>query len=122
MPVDDDTRSKLLGIWEALGRPEPPDLPDEALISEGISQDDYNEWRLDLEDEKRRERETLADAKLAEARDADLRARGMEPMPPRRTPEEVKAIERGQREREERARRHQEVAGEAEWLPEDDDD
>src|SRR5215217_8068763 len=86
MPVDDDTRSKLLGIWEALGRPEPPDLPDEALISEGISQDDYNEWRLDLEDEKRRERETLADAKLAEARDADLRARGMEPMPPRRTP------------------------------------
>jgi len=122
MPVDDDTRSKLLGIWEALGRPEPPDLPDEPLISEGISQDDYNEWRLDLEDEKRRERETLADAKLAEARDADLRARGMEPMPPRRTPEEVKAIERGQREREERARRHQEVAGEAEWLPEDDDD
>jgi len=122
MPVDDDTRSKLLGIWEALGSPDPPDLPMEALISEGISQDDYNTWRLDLEDEKRQERKILADAKRAEARDAELRAQGMEPMPPRRTREEVEAIGRSQRERDERARRHQELTGKAEWLPDDEDD
>lgn len=116
-----DVQNILLGIWEALGRPEPPDLPEDALISEGVSHEDYVEWRLTLEDEKKREREIRADAAAAEARDADLRARGMEPMPPRRTKEETAEITRREQEIEERNRRLREHKGEAEWLPEDDD-
>ncbi|MBA2741253.1 MAG: hypothetical protein H0U46_04505 [Actinobacteria bacterium] len=121
MSVDDDTRSKLLGIWEALGRPEPPDIPPEALISEGIDVEDYNEWRLDLEDEKIRAVKLRADAAVVDAREADLRARGMEPMPPRRTPDEIAEIERREQEADERASRRRERADQAEWLPEDDE-
>jgi len=32
-----EVRNILLGIWEALDRPEPPDLPTETLISESLS-------------------------------------------------------------------------------------
>jgi len=49
------------------------------------SSEDYQEWRLDLEDERRREEELRADAAEVK-RDAALRAQGMEPMPPRRAP------------------------------------
>jgi hypothetical protein len=81
------------------------------LISEGISDDDYREWRLDLEDEKRREVELREDAEAADARDAELRANGMDPMPPRRTSEEVAEIERREEERERREKRR----GQASW-------
>ncbi len=111
MPLDDNTHSKLLGIWEALGSPEPPDIPPDALISEGISEDDYKEWRLGLEDEKRWADEARADADLVAARDAELRAQGMEPMPPKRTQAEVAEIER----REEESRRLEERRGQAKW-------
>ena len=62
------------------------------------------------------------DVAAAEAHEAELRARGMEPMPPRRSPEELAAVEQRMREMEERARRHRELQGEAGWLPEDDDE
>jgi hypothetical protein len=60
--MDRDVEDKLIGLWEALGRPEPPDIPPDALISEGISQQDYEDWRLNLEDEKRRAEEIRDDA------------------------------------------------------------
>ncbi len=120
MSVDHETSNKLASLWEALGRPDPPDIPLEALISEGIDLDDYHEWRLDFEDEKGRETEMRADAAIADARDADLRARGMDPMPPRRTPEEVAEIERREQEADERSSRRR-PADQAEWLPEDDE-
>ncbi len=111
MPLDDNTHSKLLGLWEALGCPEPPDIPLDALISEGITEAEYKEWRLDLEDEKRKAEEIRADADLVAARDAELRAQGMEPMPPRRTPEQVAEIER----REQKAEQLKKRVGEADW-------
>lgn len=117
----DDVRDKLLTLWEALGSPEPPDIPEEALVKEGISQADYAEWRLDLEDEKVREREVLADAARVDEINAERAARGLEPLKPDYTQEELDAIERRKLEAELRARRLRELEGEAQWRPEDDD-
>ena len=109
---------RLFTLWETLGRPEPPEIPKDALISEGITLDAYEEWRVDLEAEKIRERELRADAAAADKRDAELRAQGMEPLPPKRSPEEVAAIEQREQEAEERAQRRRERAGESEWEDE----
>jgi hypothetical protein len=109
---------RLFILWETLGRPEPPEIPKEALISEGITLDAYEEWRVDLEAEKIRERELRADAAAADERDAELRAQGTEPLPPKRSPEEVAAIEQREQEAEDRAQRHRERAGESEWEDE----
>jgi hypothetical protein len=111
MMTENPNWDRLWELWKTLGRPDPPDIPKEALISEGIPLDDYEEWRVDLEAEKIRERELRADAAAADARDAEIRARGDEPIPPKRTPEEVAAIEQREHEAEERPQR----AGEAEW-------
>lgn len=118
--LEDDVWHRLWELWKALDRPDPPDIPQDALTSEGIDHQDYVKWRLAIEDDKTRERELRADAAAADARDADLRARGMEPMPPRRSAEEVAEIERRYQEIEERNRRLREHKGEAEWLPDDD--
>lgn len=112
----------LWQLWKLHGKPDPPDIPEQALISEGVSHADYVEWRMSIEDERRLEKEMRADAAAVAARDADLRARGMEPMPPRRTPEESAAIDRRDEEAEDRRRQRDEHAGKSEWLPDDDDD
>jgi hypothetical protein len=109
---------RLWELWKLQGRPEPPEIPKETLISEGITLDAYEEWRVDLEAEKIRERELRADAAPADARDAELRAQGMQPLPPKRSPEEVAAIEQREQEAEERAQRRRERAGESEWEDE----
>lgn len=113
--LSDEVWNRLWELWKAHGRPEPPDISKEALISEGIDPADYEEWRVDLEAEKIRERELRADAAAADTRDAELRAQGMEPMPPRRTTEEVAAIERSDREAEERRQQRDELAGQPWW-------
>lgn len=71
---------------------------------------------MELEDEKRHERDTLAQARAIDDQQAKLREQGMEPMPPRRTPEEVAAIE----QREAEIARQKEIAerGEAQWEDE----
>ena len=117
--VEQALRDNILSLWEGLGSPAPPDISREALISDGIPYDAYAAWRLEIEDVKRRDAEILADAATATARDDELRAQGMEPMPPGRTPEETAEITRREQETEERERRHRELEGQAEW--EDDD-
>jgi hypothetical protein len=42
----------------------------------------------------------------------------MQPLPPKRSPEEVAAIEQREQEAEERAQRRRERAGESEWEDE----
>ena len=117
--VEQTLRDNILSLWEGLGSPEPPDISREALISDGIPYAAYEAWRLEIEDVKRRDAEVLADAATATARDDELRAQGMEPMPPSRTPEEIAAIEQRQQEAEERERRHRERADESEWEGDD---
>jgi hypothetical protein len=92
------------------------EIPAAVLEACGITQAEYAAWRMELEDEKRHERDTLVDAAAADARDAELHKQGMEPMPPRRTPEEVAAIE----QREAEIARQKEIAerGEAQWEDE----
>jgi hypothetical protein len=116
--LDDETRDRLLRLWEIHGSPESSEIPEEARISEGISDDDYALWRMENEDHKRHEREILADAAAADACDGELRAQGMEPMPPKRSKEEVAAMEQREREREELLRRYEERQGQAGWEDE----
>jgi hypothetical protein len=118
--INKEVWDRLWALWEKLDRPASYDIPVDALTLAGIGPQDYNEWRLAIEDEKRREQELLADAAGADARDAGLREQGMEPMPPRRTPEEVAAVEQREQEAEERERKRREREGQAEWLPEDE--
>jgi hypothetical protein len=109
---------RLWELWKLHGCPEPPEIPKEALTSEGITLDAYEEWRVDLEAEKIRERELRADAAAADKRHAELRAQGMQPLPPKRSLDEVAAIEQREQEAEERAQRRRERAGESEWEDE----
>jgi hypothetical protein len=92
------------------------EIPAAVLEACGITQAEYAAWRMELEDEKRHERDTLAQARAADDQQAKLREHGMEPMPPRRTPEEVAAIE----QREAEIARQKEIAerGEAQWEDE----
>ena len=92
------------------------EIPAAVLEACGITQAEYAAWRMELEDEKRHERDTLAQARAIDHQQAKLREQGMEPMPPRRTPEEVAAIE----QREAEIARQKEIAerGEAQWEDE----
>jgi hypothetical protein len=92
------------------------EIPAAVLEACGITQAEYAAWRMELEDEKRHERDTLAQARAIDDQQAKLREQGMEPMPPRRTPEEVAAIE----QREAEIARQKEIAerGEAQWEDE----
>jgi hypothetical protein len=92
------------------------EIPAAVLEACGITQAEYAAWRMELEDEKRHERDTLAQARAIDRQQAKLREQGMEPMPPRRTPEEVAAIE----QREAEIARQKEIAerGEAQWEDE----
>jgi hypothetical protein len=84
--INKEVWDRLWALWEKLDRPASYDIPVDALTLAGIGPQDYNEWRLAIEDEKRREQELLADAAGADARDAGLREQGMEPMPPKADP------------------------------------
>jgi hypothetical protein len=92
------------------------EIPAAVLEAHEITPAEYATWRMELEDVKRHERDTLAEARAADDQQAKLREQGMEPMPPRRTPEEVAAIE----QREAEMARQKEIAerGEAQWEDE----
>jgi hypothetical protein len=118
VPNEKTILDNLIDLHDRYGR----DIPADVLEQYGITQAEYDKWRMDLAAEEIKEREILADAAEVEARDAELRAQGMVPMPPRRSLEEVAAIERRLQEVEEQARRTRELQGQAEWLPNDDND
>jgi hypothetical protein len=95
------------------------DIPSDVIAANELTEAEWRVFCVDMANEKIKEREILADAAAADARDAELRKRGMEPMPPKRPPEEVDAIERGELEREELLRRFREVQEdeETQWDP-----
>jgi hypothetical protein len=103
-------------VLAELTREHGEEIPAAVLEACGITQAEYAAWRMELEDEKGHERDTLAQARATDDQHAELRKQGMEPMPPRRTAEEVAAIEQREAERT----RQKEIAerGEAQWEDE----
>jgi hypothetical protein len=107
VPNEKTLRDNLIDLTNGYGRDIPPDV----LEQYGIAKAEYEVWRLHLPDEDIKERKILEDAAKPAPPDA---------LPPRRTKEEVAAIEQGEREREELLRRSGERQGQAEW--EDDEE
>jgi hypothetical protein len=111
--MEEHTRDKLIDLYTRHG----DKLTAAQAAERGVSADDHATFMMDMADEHRRERETLAEAAKAPPPDPWQ-------IPPRRSPEEVRRIEEGEAERQdthERWRRASEQ-GDTEWLPDDEEE
>jgi hypothetical protein len=59
------------------------EIPAAVVAAHDITNAEYATWRMELEDEKRHERDELARARATDDQHAGLRKQGMEPMPPK---------------------------------------
>jgi hypothetical protein len=110
---DPDIRGRLIDLYTQYG----DKLTADQAAEREVPRADYETFMMDMQDEHRRERETLAEAAKAPPPDPFQ-------IPPRRTPDEVRRIEEGEEERQDTHERWRRVsgAGEAEWLPDDEDE
>ena len=90
MDDDPDIRGRLIDLYTRYG----DKLTADQAAERGVSAEDHATFMMDMADEHRRERETLAEAAKTAPPDP-------EQIPPRRTPDEVRRIEKGEAERQE---------------------
>jgi hypothetical protein len=112
MDDDPDIRGRLIDLYTRYG----DKLTADQAAERGVSAEDHATFMMDMADEHRRERETLAEAAKTPPPDP-------EQIPPRRSPDEVRRIEEGEAERQETHERWRRASehGETEWQSDDED-
>lgn len=112
MTDEPDIRGRLIDLYTRYG----DKLTATQAAERGVPRADYETFMMDMEDEKRHERETLAEAAKTPPPDRWQ-------IPPRRSPDEVRRIEEREAERQdthERWRRASEPDA-AEWESDDEE-